>query len=332
MPTDPGFPPMPLSPPALTPSAPPLHIHRHRGHAIVETTIRGLQAAPTTHPDHPARSGTPPSLATSTMRPVLVAPPRLQQDHHPNHPNHPNLEALPPLPALPTATQPLPCPPGTSSNPPPRLGCLHTALPPSLSLLPPHAPNHPMRPPQPRQKSHDPKPPPTPNTCITTYQAITKGSMSRDSTLQAHLLPTIHHHYSHLHHAHHTTTPPPPGPPDRHCGGVAPCTTHPSHHLTSLGPSVTSVPSLRPLAPALALLSRGQGRGVACGWAQEIADQLTWRPKFAPKSVFWVVLEATSVFSMHQLPNIAPSWAPFGSSLVALNFFRQNSHLTCILQ
>ena len=135
-----------------------------------------------------------------------------------------------------------------------------------------------------------------------------------------------------LHHTHHTTTPPPPGPPDRHCGGVAPCTTHPSHHLTSLGPSVTSVPSLRPLATALALLSHGQGLGVACGWAQEIADQLTWRPKFAPKSVFWVVLEATSVFSMHQLPNIAPSWAPFGSSLVARNFFRQNSELTCILQ
>ena len=95
---------------------------------------------------------------------------------------------------------------------------------------------------------------------------------------------------------------------------------------------MTSVPSLRPLATALALLSHGQGLGVACGWAQEIADQLTWRPKFAPKSVFWVVLEATSVFSMHQLPNIAPSWAPFGSSLVALNFFRKNSELTCILQ
>ena len=159
-----------------------------------------------------------------------------------------------------------------------------------------------------------------------------RGTMSRDPTLQTHLLPTIHRHYSHPHHTHHTNTPPLPGPPDHHCGGVAPCTTHPSHHLTSLGPSVTSVPSLRPLATALALLSRGQGRGVACGWAQEIADQLTWRPKFAPKSVFWVVLEATSVFSMHQLPYIAPSWAPFDSSLVALNFFRKKSDLTCILQ
>ena len=223
-------------------------------------------------------------------------------------------------------------PPGPNSHPPPRPGCSHTALPPSLSLLPLCPPPTPLAPSQPRQKSHDPKPPPTPKTYITTCQAIIRGTMSRDPTLQTHLLPTIHRHYSHPHHTHHTNTPLLPGPPDHYCGGVAPCTTHPSHHPTSLGPRVTSVPSLRPLATALALLSHGQGLGVACGWAQEIADQLTWRPKFAPKSVFWVVLEATSVFSMHQLPYIAPSWAPFDSSLVALNFFRKNSELTCILQ
>jgi len=155
-------------------------------------------------------------------------------------------------------------PPGPSSHPPPRPGCSHTALPPSLSLLPLCPPIHhqpPHAPSQPRQKRHAPKPPPTPNTCITTCQAITRGSMSRISTLQTHLLTTIHRHYSHPHHTHHTTTPPPTGPSDRHCGGVAPCTTHPSHHLISLGPSGTLVPSLRPLATAVALLSRGKGVG-----------------------------------------------------------------------
>ena len=183
-------------------------------------------------------------------------------------PNHPNLEVLLDPPALLIAAHPLPCPPRPQQSPPTApwvLAYRPATFVVAIAAVPPHPPpTTPCALPAQTEETC-PKPPPTPNTCITTCQAITRGSMSRISTLQTHLLPTIHRHYSHPHHTHHTTTPPPTGPSDRHCGGVAPCTTHPSHHLTSLGPSGTLVPSFRPLATAVALLSRGQGRGVACG-------------------------------------------------------------------
>ena len=56
------------------------------------------------------------------------------------------------------------------------------------------------------------------------------------------------------------------------------------------------------------------------GWTHATADRVTSRVKITTKLVSWVYIEATSVFSMPQLPKVAPTWAPYQPGSARLEF------------